>query len=217
MYLTGYIFCTVHLFLLLQFCSVVCVDRSCTNQHLSTYKVIYFVLVMQLGDISIKNIYLKWHLMANRWFKFWQQWTHAQSLTQTHAMAETKIHTSHQRKTAATESAIPGKRKKEVVLLPEGIVGTETCRHQSKRRYKQKMTRGKDYTYHTRCHRFLYKHNRHSPMWFPRSSAQSSMEYPLREMTCISRFNYLQAEVALRVCTVAATTLDCYIITHILV
>lgn len=54
MYLIRYIFCTAHLFKCLQFFSGVCIDHSVMIQHLSTYEVIYFVLVMQVGDISIK-------------------------------------------------------------------------------------------------------------------------------------------------------------------
>lgn len=43
---------------------------------------------------------------------------------------------SCQRKTAATESAIPGERekKKDVVLIPKGLAGTATYRHKNKTR-----------------------------------------------------------------------------------
>lgn len=54
MYLIRDILCTAHLVIFLEFYSSVCIDCPVMSQHLSTYEVIYFVLVMQDGDISIK-------------------------------------------------------------------------------------------------------------------------------------------------------------------
>lgn len=107
---------------------------------------------------------------------------------------------SCQRKTAATESAIPWKKKKKKRCCINPQVAS---RHNTDTKIKvdrQKVTRGKGHTYHKHCHQFLYKHNPYPPMWFPRSSVQSSGEYLLKQTTCISRFNYLHGEVALGVC-----------------
>lgn len=91
---------------------------------------------MSPGDISIKTLFK--HIKANtKGFNVGSR-KDTQSLTQTHTMTETKKCTkSCQRKTAATESAIPGKRggkKKDVVLIPKGLAGTATYRHKNKTR-----------------------------------------------------------------------------------
>lgn len=68
---------------------------------------------MSPGDISIKTLFK--HIKANtKRFNVGSR-KDTQSLTQTHTMTETKK--SCQRKTAATESAIPGKRGKERRML----------------------------------------------------------------------------------------------------
>lgn len=71
------------------------------------------------------------------------------------------------------------------------------------------MTKGRDHTYHKHCPQFLYKHNPHSPMRFPRSSAQSNMEYPLRQTAYISTLNYLQGNGALGVCVCVCVYCSC--------
>ena len=119
-------------------------------------------------------------------------------LTQTNKLTESRTHTNLVKEKLPPQNLQYLRRektKKDVALIPKGMVGTAAYRHQ-----KEENSKSKDHTYHKRCHQFLYKHNPHFPTWFPTSSAQSSMEYPLKQTTCMSRFNYLHGKGCVCMC-----------------
>lgn len=102
-------FCTVNV---LQFCS----RAFCccyTYLHLQTYESIYFVVAMQNGYISIKAVF-----KVTPWLVPFLCWYAPPLIAHKHVMTSV---TSCQRKTAATESEIPGNKTKSGRWIHEGF------------------------------------------------------------------------------------------------